>query len=165
MLLATLSTLKKEKEEYTQRVAFLDKFIEKINNNEYSNELDELEWLNTAYKLEKERDFKKSLIEQREIQIKQAEEQLELKKQAVEETPGLIEDAKESYNTMLDDLDKLKKGKRTKEVNEFIKKLEAQVDQTDTILDNIEVRFNENPEHKHLLNDFRQLHEIVKLTK
>ena len=100
MLLATLSTLKKEKEEYTKRVAFLDKFIEKINNNEYSNELDELEWLNTAYKLEKERDFKKSLIEQREIQIKQAEEQLELKKQAVEETPGLIEDAKESYNTV-----------------------------------------------------------------
>ena len=166
MLLATLQTLEKELKDYTKRVEFLDSFIEKINNNTYESELDEFEWLNTSYKLEKERDFKNNLIKQREIQIKQAKEQEELKKSCIKEFPEVLENAKSAMMTIVGDLEGLaKKKKRTKEENDTLKALKHEIDQNTTIINGCIARFENNNEHSHIINDFRQLHEIIKLAK
>ena len=76
--------------------------------------------------------------------------------------PELIEKSKEVYDAMLDDLDKLKAAKKTKEIKEAIKMVEMQADEVSDIIDGIEERFN-SEDHKAILNDFRQIHNILKL--
>jgi len=163
-MLATLSALEKELKDYQVRVEFLQNYLDKIEES-YGNPttLDAFKALNYAYEFQKEIDFKKSLIIQREAQIKQAKEQVKLKDQAVKELPNALDKAKEAYNTMLDDLEDVKKQKKSKEQVNFKKGLESQIDQVDTMLEGIEKRFYDNSDHKQVLNDFRQLHEIIKL--
>ena len=162
-MLATKTKLEEELKSYKSRVAFLEKYTNFIFTNDYASEIDGLEAHDKAYRLQSELTFKKTLIKQREGQIKQIEEQHELKIKAVEEMPLLIEKSKSTYDLMLDDLEKLKKAKKTKEIREAIKMVELQVDEVSDLIDGIELRFNENSEHKQLLNDFRQLHNILKL--
>lgn len=164
MLQATLSALEKELKDYQVRVEFLQRFLDKIDESYKDKDtLEAFEAINKAYEYQKEIDFKKSLIKQREAQIKQAKEQVKLKEQAVKEFPDVLDKAKEAYNTMLDDLEEVKKQKKSKEQANFKKGLESQIDQVDTMLEGIEKRFYDNSDHKQLLHDFRQLHEIIKL--
>lgn len=163
MLLATVQVLQKEKEEYEERVEFLASYVQLLRTNTYEDEFERLEALDKAYRLEKELGFKKQLIAQRSEQIDQVIERQELKIKAVQETPELIEKAKKVYDSMIDDLEDLNKQKKTKELMKFKKNLETNIDQVEVMIDHIEKRFEENPEHKGLLNDFRQLHEIIKI--
>jgi len=166
MLQATLSTLEKELKSYQVRVEFLQEYLDKINESYGGKKtLEAFEAINNSYEFQKEIDFKRSLIKQREIQIKQAKEQVKLKEHAVNEFPDALDKAKQAYNTMLDDLEDVKKQKKSKEQANFKKGLEGQIDQVDTMLEGIEKRFYDNPDNKQLLNDFRQLHEIIKLVK
>jgi len=158
-MLATIEVLEKEKVEYQERVDFLKNYIIYLENE------DNYESKDKAYKLSKELNFKESLIIQREQQIKQAKEQEELKKKCIEEFPSVLDKAKEAYNTMLDDLEKVKKAKKTKEIVEFKKNLEAQIDKTDVLIEGIEARFDKDNDHNSVINDFRQLHEIIKFVK
>jgi len=162
-MLATLSALEKELTDYQERVDFLNNYVTFLRTNEYKEEYERYEAHDLAYTLSKEIDFKKSLIIQREAQIKQAKEQVKLKDQAVKEFPDALDKAKEAYNTMFDDLEEVKKQKKSKDQVNFKKGLESQIDQVDTMLEGIEKRFTDKPDHKQLLNDFRQLHEIIKL--
>jgi len=162
-MLATLSSLEKELTDYQERVDFLNNYVTFLRTNEYKEEHERYEAHDLAYTLSKEIDFKKSLIIQREAQIKQAKEQVKLKEQAVKEFPDALDKAKEAYNTMLDDLEDVKKQKKSKDQVNFKKGLESQIDQVDTMLEGIEKRFTDNTDHKQVLNDFRQLHEIIKL--
>ena len=162
-MLATIDVLKTEKENYTQRVEFLTKFINYLQTNEYLEEEERFNALDKAYRLQNELDFKKQLINQRESQIKQIEEQEALKAKCIEELPANLEAAKVSYDKMLDDLEKLEKTtKKTKEIKEAIKVIGLQADQVSEIIDGIEERFN-NKDFKHVINDFRQLGEIIRL--
>jgi hypothetical protein len=164
MLQATLSALEKELNDYQVRVEFLQKYLDKIDESYGGKDtLEAFKAINEAYEYQKEIDFKKSLIIQREAQIKQAKEQAKLKEQAVQEFPDVLDKAKEAYNTMLDDLEEVNKQKKSKEQANFKKGLEGQIDQVDTMLEGIEKRFYDNSDHKQVLNDFRQLHEIIKL--
>lgn len=162
-MLATIDVLKTEKENYLERVKFLEKFINHLRTNEYLEEEEHFNALDKAYRLQNELDFKKQLITQREGQIKQIEEQEELKAKCIEELPSKLEEAKVSYDKMLDDLEKLEKTqKKTKEIKEAIKVIGLQADQISEMIDGIEERFN-NKDFKHVINDFRQLGEIIRL--
>lgn len=162
-MLATIQVLKTEKTNYEERVKFLEKFINYLRTNEYLEEEEQFNALDKAYRLQNELDFKKQLIDQREGQIKQIEEQEALKAKCIEELPSKLEEAKVSYDKMLDDLEKLEKTpKKTKEIKEAIKMISLQVDQINEMIDGIESRFNKE-DFKHILNDSRQLHEIIKL--
>ena len=129
------------------------------NGDKVYNSLDDVD---KAYRLQNELDFKKSLIGQRESQIKQVKEQDELKKKAVIEMPKLIDKSKEVYDSMLDDLDKLKKSKKTKEIREAIKMIELQVDEVSDLIEGIEERYRCR-NYDQILNDFRQINNILKL--
>ena len=162
-MLATIDVLKTEKENYSQRVQFLSKFINYLQTNEYKEEEERFNALDKAYRLQNELDFKNQLIIQREAQIKQIEEQEALKEKCIEEMPDKLEEAKSSYNKMLDDLEKLEKTpKKTKQIKEAIKVIGLQADQISEIIDGIEERFN-NLDFEHVINDFRQLGEIIRL--
>ena len=165
-MLATIQKLQEELSNYKERVNFLKQYIthlteHKINANGYKvyNSLDDVD---KAYRLQNELDFKKSLIGQRELQIKQVKEQDELKKKAVIEMPKLIDKSKEVYDSMLDDLDKLKKSKKTKEIREAIKMIELQVDEVSDLIEGIEERYRCR-NYDQILNDFRQINNILKL--
>lgn len=161
-MLATIDVLKTEKENYIQRVEFLEGYINFLNEK-YSNNKEFWEYQDKAYRLQNELDFKKQLINQRESQIKQIEEQEALKAKCIEELPANLESAKVSYDKMLDDLEKLEKTqKKTKEIKEAIKVIGLQADQVSELIDGIEERFN-NKDFKHVINDFRQLGEIIRL--
>ena len=162
-MLATIQALEQEKENYEKRVEFLDKYVNYLRTNEYLEEEEQFNALDKAYRLQNELTFKKSLIKQRESQLKQINEQEELKKKCVEELPVKLEDAKVSYDKMLDDLEKLEKTpKKTKDLKEAIKAISLQADQVSELIDGIEERFN-SKDHDHITNDFRQLVEIIKL--
>ena len=165
-MLATIQKLQEELSNYKERVNFLKQYIthlteHKINANgdKVYNSLDDVD---KAYRLQNELDFKKSLIGQRESQIKQVKEQDELKKKAVIEMPKLIDKSKEVYDSMLDDLDKLKKSKKTKEIREAIKMIELQVDEVSDLIEGIEERYRCR-NYDQILNDFRQINNILKL--
>ena len=158
-MLATVEVLEKEKLEYQDRVDFLKKYIEYLENQDTFEDQDK------AYRLSKELNFKESLIIQREQQIKQANDQEELKKKCIEEMPDLIYKAWLVVQNMVVDIDSLKTKKRNKKENEFFKALKDQKEQVDTILRGIDARFNANPDYPELINDFRQVHEIIKLVK
>ena len=123
-MLATIQVLEEELKNYKKRVSFLEQYITYLNSD--SLDVDgnvittKFEDIDKAYRLENELLFKKSLIKQRESQIKQITEQEELKVKAAEQMPELIEKSKEVYNGMLDDLDKLKKAKKTKEIKDCL---------------------------------------------
>ena len=163
---ATLKVLEEELENYKVRVNFLKQYIDHLTqyttNANGDRVYESLESVDKAYRLENELGFKKALIKQREEQIQQIKEQDELKLKAIEEMPELIEKSKEVYDAMLDDLDKLKAAKKTKEIKEAIKMVEMQVDEVSDIIDGIEERFN-SEDRKAILNDFRQIHNILKL--
>jgi chromosome segregation ATPase len=162
-MLATIQALEQEKENYEKRVEFLDKYVNYLRTNEYLEEEEQFNALDKAYRLQNELTFKKSLIKQRESQLKQINEQEELKKKCIEELPVKLEDAKVSYDKMLDDLEKLEKTpKKTKDLKEAIKAISLQADQVSELIDGIEERFN-SKDHEHITNDFRQLVEIIKL--
>ena len=76
--------------------------------------------------------------------------------------PELIEKSKEVHDTMLDDLNKLKASKKTKEIREAIKMIELQVDEVSDLIDGIVARY-ESKNYKQILNDFRQINNILKL--
>lgn len=163
---ATLKVLEEELENYKVRVNFLKQYIDHLTqyttNANGDRVYESLEGVDKAYRLQNELGFKKALIKQREEQIQQIKEQEELKLKAIEEMPELIEKSKEVYDAMLDDLDKLKTAKKTKEIKEAIKMVEMQVDEVSDIIDGIEERFN-SEDYKAILNDFRQIHNILKL--
>jgi len=165
-MLATIQVLEEELKNYKKRVSFLEQYITYLNSD--SLDVDgnvittKFEDIDKAYRLENELSFKKSLIKQRESQIKQITEQEELKVKAAEQMPELIEKSKEVYNRMLDDLDKLKKAKKTKEIKDAIKMVEMQVDEVSDLIDGIEARLNE-AKGDSILNDFRQINNILKL--
>ena len=165
-MLATIQVLEEELKNYKKRVSFLEQYITYLNSD--SLDVDgnvintKFEDIDKAYRLENELSFKKSLIKQRESQIKQISEQEELKVKAAEQMPELIEKSKEVYNCMLDDLDKLKKAKKTKEIKDAIKMVEMQVDEVSDLIDGIEARLNE-AKGDSILNDFRQINNILKL--
>jgi chromosome segregation ATPase len=226
-MLATIQVLKTEKTNYEERVKFLEKFINYLRTNEYLEEEKQFNALDKAYRLQNELDFKKQLIDQREGQIKQIEEQEQLKDKCIEELPSKLEEAKVSYDKMLDDIEAIENNDNfipfesslnillnklsiynsdlnallsSRESGDFknLSKLDAQikstrskiskieselenakkspyfeayvmknqlikyVDQYSGIIDGIESRFNKE-DFKHILNDSRQLHEIIKL--
>lgn len=165
-MLATIQVLEEELKNYKKRVSFLEQYIIYLNSDSLDvdgNVLNKkFEDVDKAYRLENELSFKKSLIKQRESQIKQITEQEELKVKAAEQMPELIEKSKEVYNGMLDDLDKLKKAKKTKEIKDAIKMVEMQVDEVSDLIDGIEARLNE-AKGDSILNDFRQINNILKL--
>ena len=76
--------------------------------------------------------------------------------------PKLIDKSKEVYDMMLDDLDKLKKSKKTKEIREAIKMVEMQVDEVSDLIDGIHERYRCR-NYEQILNDFRQINNILKL--
>ena len=165
-MLATIQKLEEELGNYKERVNFLKQYIthlteHKINANgdKVYNSLDDVD---KAYRLQNELDFKNSLIGQRESQIKQVKEQDELKKKAVIEMPKLIDKSKEVHDMMLDDLDKLKKSKKTKEIREAIKMVKMQVDEVSDLIDGIQERYRCR-NYEQILNDFRQINNILKL--
>jgi len=165
-MLATIQVLETELENYKKRVNFLRQYIEHLTKHT-TNMLgdviyESLDDVDKAYRLQNELDFKNVLIKQRESQIKQVQEQEQLKQKAIAEMPELIDKSKVVYDAMLDDLDKLKKAKKTKEIKEAIKMVEMQSDEVSDIIDGIEDRFN-NDDHKNILNDFRQINNILKL--
>jgi tRNA U55 pseudouridine synthase TruB len=162
-MLATIDVLKTEKENYAQRVEFLTKFINFLQTNEYLEEEERFNALDKAYRLNNELGFKKQLIDQRDWQIGQVEEREALEAKCIEEMPSKIEDAKVSYDKMLDHLELLEKSpKKTKEIKEGIKLMNKEAKQISKLIDGIEERFN-NKDFKHVINDFRQLGEIIRL--
>ena len=168
-MLAEIQTLTKEKEDYKLRVEFLEKYIDKIVNNTYDSELDQLEWLDKSYALQKELGFKKVLIKQREQQIKLAEEKGERQKAVYAKMGATIEDAKSAMMVIVGDLEALaKKKKRNQLENETLKGLKLEVDQNTMIINGCSARFensNDNPHYRGIENDFRQLHEIINKAK
>ena len=165
-MLATIQVLETELENYKKRVNFLKQYIEHLTQHTTNMNGDvvykSLEDVDKAYRLQNELDFKKVLITQRTNQIKQVNEQEELKKKAIQEMPDLIEKSKEVHDAMLDDLYKLKSSKKTKEIREAIKMIEMQVDEVSDIIDGIVSRFDNNT-NESILNDFRQINNILKL--
>ena len=165
-MLATIQVLETELENYKKRVNFLKQYIEHLTQHTTNMNGDvvynSLEDVDKAYRLQNELDFKKVLITQRENQIKQVNEQTELKKKAIQEMPDLIEKSKEVHDAMLDDLYKLKSAKKTKEIREAIKMVDMQIDEVSEIIDGISSRYNDL-DHKNILNDFRQINNILKL--
>ena len=168
--LATLEVLKKELVKFKDRKEFLDKWIGLLETNEYETEYERFEALYMAYKLKNERDTKEVLIEQREGQIKQIEQQEELKQKASNEFPDLLEKAKEVHSQMFVDLEALKAHKPLSK-DEKQHKLNAINDLKNTIevvklmLEGIEERYESDKLHKELLADFRQLGDIVKINE
>jgi hypothetical protein len=165
-MLATIQVLETELENYKKRVNFLKQYIEHLTEHTTNMNGDvvykSLEDVDKAYRLQNELDFKKVLITQRTNQIKQVNEQEELKKKAIQEMPDLIEKSKEVHDAMLDDLYKLKSSKKTKEIREAIKMIEMQVDEVSDIIDGIVSRFDNNT-NESILNDFRQINNVLKL--
>ena len=165
-MLATIQKLEEELENYKKRVNFLKQYIQHLTEYTVNSKGDiiykSLSDVDKAYRLQNELDFKKSLIEQRKAQIKQVNEQEQLKKKAISEMPELIEKSKEVHDTMLDDLNKLKASKKTKEIREAIKMIELQVDEVSDLIDGIVARY-ESKNYKQILNDFRQINNILKL--
>ena len=165
-MLATIQVLETELENYKKRVNFLRQYIQHLTQHTTNMNGDvvyeSLDDVDKAYRLQNELDFKNVLIKQRESQIKQVQEQEQLKQKAIEEMPELIDKSKVVYDAMLDDLDKLKKAKKTKEIKEAVKMVEMQSDEVSDIIDGIEDRFN-NDDYKNVLNDFRQINNILKL--
>ena len=165
-MLATIQVLETELDNYKKRVNFLKQYIEHLTQHTTNMNGDvvynSLEDVDKAYRLQNELDFKKVLITQRENQIKQVNEQTDLKKKAIKEMPDLIEKSKEVHDAMLDDLYKLKSSKKTKEIREAIKMIEMQVDEVSDIIDGIVSRFDNNT-NESILNDFRQINNILKL--
>jgi len=165
-MLATIQVLEQELENYKKRVNFLKQYIEHLT--EYTTNMNgdvvykSLEDVDKAYRLQNELDFKKVLITQRENQIKQVNEQDELKKKAIQEMPDLIDKSKEVHDAMLDDLYKLKSAKKTKEIREAIKMVDMQIDEVSEIIDGISSRYSTG-DYKNILNDFRQINNILKL--
>jgi hypothetical protein len=76
--------------------------------------------------------------------------------------PDLIQKSKEVHDAMLDDLYKLKSAKKTKEIREAIKMIDMQIDEVSEIIDGISIRYS-NVDYKNILNDFRQINNILKL--
>ena len=161
-MLATIQKLEEELENYNSRVSFLEGYIHFLRVNEYDGEELRFSALDKAYRLQNELDFKKSLIEQRKAQIKQITEQEELKEKAKTEMPELLEKSKEVHDMMLDDLYRLKGSKKTKEIKEAIKMVEMQIDEVSDLIDGIQKRFNDK-NYTQVLNDFRQINNILKL--
>ena len=165
-MLATIQKLEEELENYKKRVNFLKQYIQHLTEYTVNSKGDiiykSLSDVDKAYRLQNELDFKKSLIDQRKAQIKQVNEQEQLKKKAISEMPELIEKSKEVHDTMLDDLNKLKASKKTKEIREAIKMIELQVDEVSDLIDGIVARY-ESKNYKQILNDFRQINNILKL--
>ena len=165
-MLATIQVLETELENYKKRVNFLRQYIQHLTQHTTNMNGDvvyeSLDDVDKAYRLQNELDFKNVLIKQRESQIKQVQEQEQLKQKAIAEMPELIDKSKVVYDAMLDDLDKLKKAKKTKEIKEAVKMVEMQSDEVSDIIDGIEDRFN-NDDYKNVLNDFRQINNILKL--
>jgi len=165
-MLATIQVLEQELENYKKRVNFLKQYIEHLTEHTTNMNGDvvykSLEDVDKAYRLQNELDFKKVLITQRENQIKQVNEQDELKKKAIQEMPDLIDKSKEVHDAMLDDLYKLKSAKKTKEIREAIKMVDMQIDEVSEIIDGISSRYS-TEDHKNILNDFRQINNILKL--
>ena len=56
----------------------------------------------------------------------------------------------------------IKKAKKTKEIKDAIKMVEMQVDEVSDLIDGIEARLNE-AKGDSILNDFRQINNILKL--
>jgi len=164
MSFATIQVLEEEKVKFTERAEFLKSYIEKLRTNEYDSEEERFEALDKAYRLSSELDFKERVIEQRVKQIEFIQKEEELKEKAIKELPEKVEQAKEVYNSMLDDLDGLKKMKKSKEVHDAIKMVEGQADQTDGIIESV-VKRMELGDTKQLLADFRVIDEIIKLKK
>jgi chromosome segregation ATPase len=167
MSLATKEVLAKELKRYQERVEFLDKWIELIKTNEYETDLDRFESENRIYSLQGERDFKQSLIEQRESQINQINQQEELKKKVVEEFDSKLDEALKKRNQIAEDLEKVKKivvpKDQKKNKASEVKNMENLLDQVDTIYNGIEDRYNADNNHESLVNDFRQLQEIINI--
>ena len=165
-MLATIQVLETELDNYKKRVNFLKQYIEHLTQHTTNMNGDvvynSLEDVDKAYRLQNELDFKKVLITQRENQIKQVNKQEDLKKKAIKEMPDLIEKSKEVHDAMLDDLYKLKSSKKTKEIREAIKMIDMQVDEVSDIIDGIVSRFDNNT-NESILNDFRQINNILKL--
>jgi hypothetical protein len=165
-MLATIQKLEEELENYKKRVNFLKQYIEHLTqytvNSKGDNVYNSLDDVDKAYRLQNELDFKKSLIEQRKAQIKQISEQEELKDKAIKEMPDLLEKSKEVHDMMLDDLYKLKSSKKTKEIKEAIKMVEIQVDEVSDLIDGIQERY-QSKNFQQILNDFRQINNILKL--
>jgi len=165
-MLATIQKLEEELENYKKRVNFLKQYIEHLTqytvNSKGDNVYNSLDDVDKAYRLQNELDFKNSLIEQRKAQIKQISEQEELKDKAIKEMPDLLEKSKEVHDMMLDDLYKLKSSKKTKEIKEAIKMVEIQVDEVSDLIDGIQERY-ESKNFQQILNDFRQINNILKL--
>ena len=165
-MLATIQKLEEELENYKKRVNFLKQYIEHLTKHTVNSKGDliynSLDDVDKAYRLQNELDFKKSLISQREAQIKQVKEQEQLKTKAIAEMPELIEKSKEVHDTMLDDLYKLKASKKTKEIRDAIKMIEIQIDEVSDLIDGVVERF-EAKNYKQILNDFRQINNILKL--
>lgn len=165
-MLATIQKLEEELENYKARIKFLKEYIEHLTKHTVDaqgkkvyNSLDDVD---KAYRLQNELDFKNSLIDQRKAQIKQINEQEQLKQKAIKELPELIEKSKEVHDMMLDDLHKLKRSKKTKEIKEAIKMVEMQIDEVSDLIDGIQKRFNDK-NYSQVLNDFRQVNNILKL--
>ena len=165
-MLATIQKLEEELENYKKRVNFLKQYIEHLTqytvNSKGDNVYNSLDDVDKAYRLQNELDFKNSLIEQRKAQIKQISEQEELKDKAIKEMPDLLEKSKEVHDMMLDDLYKLKSSKKTKEIKEAIKMVEIQVDEVSDLIDGIQERYK-SKNFQQILNDFRQINNILKL--
>jgi chromosome segregation ATPase len=165
-MLATIQKLEEELENYKKRINFLRQYIEHLTQYTVNSKGDRvyksLDDVDKAYRLQNELDFKNSLIEQRKAQIKQINEQEELKEKAIKELPGLIEKSKEVHDMMLDDLYRLKASKKTKEIKEAIKMVEMQIDEVSDLIDGIQKRFNDK-NYSQILNDFRQINNILKL--
>ena len=165
-MLATIQKLEEELENYKKRVNFLKQYIEHLTqytvNSKGDNVYKSLDDVDKAYRLQNELDFKNSLIEQRKAQIKQISEQEELKDKAIKEMPDLLEKSKEVHDMMLDDLLKLKSSKKTKEIKEAIKMVEMQVDEVSDLIDGIQERY-QSKNFQQILNDFRQINNILKL--
>jgi len=165
-MLATIQKLEEELENYKKRVNFLRQYIEHLTKHSVNSKGDivynSLDDVDKAYRLQNELDFKKSLISQREAQIKQVNDQEQLKTKAIAEMPKLIEKSKEVHDMMLDDLYKLKASKKTKEIKEAIKMVEMQIDEVSELIDGIQERFIAK-KYDQILNDFRQINNILKL--
>jgi len=76
--------------------------------------------------------------------------------------PELLEKSKEVHDMMLDDLYKLKSSKKTKEIKEAVKMVEMQVDEVSDLIDGIQERYQAK-NFNQILNDFRQINNILKL--
>tara|TARA_B100000482_G_C12451065_1_gene236973 strand:+ start:17 stop:520 length:504 start_codon:yes stop_codon:yes gene_type:complete len=165
-MLATIQKLEEELENYKKRVNFLKQYIEHLTQYTVNSKGDRvyksLHDVDKAYRLQNELDFKNSLIEQRKAQIKQVNEQEDLKDKAIKEMPELIDKSNEVHDMMLDDLDRLNKSKKTKEIKEAIKMVEMQIDEVSDLIDGIQERYN-NKNFNQILNDFRQINNILKL--